>query len=254
LLQYLKRLAITFVAMSVVSGIADAISETDVATVNAEVADAIQKFNFPAVIRSAWDSLSDSFYDNGAPVLVTPVTDTGVLKSPEPTLPTDDLTADIIRHPPPHYTYPNRHFSWQRLLLSPFGAYAGVISTLSKAWTESIISFVATLLALIVGFCLAAAAICSLSHDDKLTTLGFLLALWLAPFAGGLFMWGLQFVILVPFLLFGKVLKALPAVMTISTTVPLLHGAIQSTIKAEREHALAEKIEKYVEKKPAERV
>jgi hypothetical protein len=252
--QYLKRFAITFVAMTVVSVIAESISKTDVAAVNTEIVDVIHNFDFPAVLRDAWDS----FYDKGdpVPVDVQPKEDPELWKSVPPDLST------YLNKPIRIYDYPHRHFSWVRLLLSPFFGYIQVSSMLSKAWHENILSFATVLLALTVGFCVAGYGIASL-NDGKLTKLGLLLAVWLAPFVGGLFMWGLQLVILVPFILLRKLLADVQAIVAFSATVPLLHGIIQAAIrgsgsapgvlevtKAQQEHALAEKIEKYVGKSP----
>lgn len=220
--------------MTVVSGIAQWISKPDVVAINQEIVDAIHQFDFPAVMRSALDSYYDHDYNYN-------------YKDP------------ILGGLSNTHFYPKTHFSWPRLLLSPLSGYMQVSSMLSTAWRESLLSFITTFLALTVGFFLAFSGIRRLRNPNK-STFDLLLAAWLAPFVGGIFLWSLQLVILVPFLLLGKIFKGVQTVTAICATVPLLHATIQSalggnrpvpgvieTVKAEREHALAEKLEKYLE-------
>ncbi len=212
LARYVRRVGIALVAGLIVSKVVEWCAPSNLIMWNREVITVLQTFNFPAVMHRWW-----VLYE------------------------------------------PNGHLEWWRLLVAPFLGFAETLAFALNAWDEGIWAFMTTVLAILVGFNIAVKGLERISRDNREV-----FAAWLSPFVGAFVLWVLQHVLLLPFVLVRDVLNgvqtvfhAVRSVAVLSTMVPMLPGLpdwqtlrekILEAMKSEREHAVASKFERVVEK------
>lgn len=191
-----------------------AFSKGTVVELNKEVITALNSFNFPSVV--------------GAGISECCIADVPALH-PEFGRP-PSLGAD-------------RKFSWLKLIFSPLLGFQLFLAVLGDAWRIGWLAFLTTSMALSIGGLLVWRLLRSKKSPGGYFE--FLVSAWLAPFAGGLVLWALQAISVLPFVLFGKAIAEIQGATVLALESPALIAVVES-VKSDAEHRITHKVERHL--------